>query len=219
MGAGGFPIDLILFGMIAAFLVLRLRSILGRRDGFEQTQAPARPAGRPAGPIIEGRAEPATAPGRPVPDAGSELGQTLAGMRRIDASFDAGHFLAGAEAAFRLIVTEFAAGNRDALRPLLTDGTFAIFEGAITAREQAGETQTSEIRSIHEVAIEGAALHGTQAELTVRFMSDQIAQTLDRAGKYVSGADAVTELRDTWTFTRDLARSDPAWRLAQARSA
>ena len=220
MGAGGFPIDLILFGMIAAFLVLRLRGILGRRGGFEPSQqAPARPAARTAGPIIEGRAEPAAVPGRPVPDAASDLGQTLASMRRIDSGFDASHFLTGAEAAFRMIVTEFAAGNRDALRPLLTAETFEMFDGVISGREQAGETQTSEIRAINEAAIEGAALAGTMAEITVRFVSDQISQTLDRDGKYVAGADAVMELRDIWTFVRDLARSDPAWRLSQARSA
>jgi predicted lipid-binding transport protein (Tim44 family) len=219
MGAGGFPIDLILFGMIAAFLVLRLRSILGRRDGYEPTQGPARPVTRQAGPVIEGRAEPVVVPGRAVPDAGSDLGQTLASMRRVDGSFDAGHFLNGAEAAFRMIVTEFAAGNRDVLRTLLTPETFAMFEGVIIAREQAGETQTSEIRAIHEATIEGASLTGTLAEITVRFVSDQISQTLDRDGKYVAGADAVTELRDVWTFVRDLARSDPAWRLAQAHSA
>ena len=219
MGAGGFPIDLILFGMIAAFLVLRLRSILGRRDGYEPTQGPARPVARAPGAVIEGRAEPVVAPGRAVPDAGSELGQTLAGMRRVDSGFDPSRFLTGAEAAFRLIVTEFAAGNRDALRPLLTAETFAIFDGVITAREQAGEKQTNEIRAIHEATIESAALAGTLAEITVRFVSDQISQTLDRDGKYVAGADAVTELRDVWTFVRDLARSDPAWRLAQARSA
>jgi predicted lipid-binding transport protein (Tim44 family) len=218
MGAGGFPVDLILFGMIAAFLVLRLRSILGRRDGFEPNAA--RPVLRPAGgPIIEGHAEPATGPARPVPDANTPLGQTLAAMRRVDGSFDAQHFLQGAEAAFRLIVTEFAAGHRDALRPLLTPETFAVFEGAINSREQAGETQTSEIKAVHEVQIEDARLTGTIAEITVRFVSDQVNQTLDRAGKYVAGADAVTELRDVWSFTRDLARSDPAWRLAQARSA
>ena len=68
-------------------------------------------------------------------------------------------------------------------------------------------------------AIEDASLSGTSAEITVRFVSDQISQTLDRDGKYVAGADAVTELRDVWTFVRDLARSDPAWRLSQARSA
>ncbi len=219
MGSGGFPIDLVLFGMIAAFLVLRLRGILGRRSGFEPGSAPARPDARPAGPVIEGVAELAAPAGRAVPDPGSDVGQTLARMRRVDAAFEPQHFLTGAEAAFRMIVTGFAAGDRDALRPLLTDETYAAFEGAIAAREAAGETQTSEIRGINDATIEVATLEGTVAAITVRFVSDQISQTLDRAGKYVSGADAVMELRDEWTFTRDLARADPAWRLAQARSA
>ncbi len=219
MGAGGFPIDLVLLGMIAAFLVLRLRGILGRRDGFEPTQGAARPVGRPAAPVIEGKAEPATPPGRPVPDDASALGQTLARMHRADRSFSPQGFLAGAEAAFRMIVSEFAAGNRTALRPLLTDETFATFEGAIAAREAAGETQTSEIRDIPSATIEAATLEGTQAEITVRFVSDQISQTLDRDGRHVTGADAVTELRDEWTFVRDLALPGPAWRLAHARSA
>ncbi len=219
MGSGGFPIDLVLFGMIAAFLVLRLRSILGRRNGFEPTSTPVRPGARTPGPVIEGVAEPAAPVGRPVPDAASNLGQTLSRMRQVDRSFDPAHFLAGAEAAFRIIVTDFAAGNRDALRPLLTTETFVAFDGVITAREAAGEVQTGEIRGVNEAVIDAASLDGTAAQITVRFVSDQISQTLDRDGKYVSGADAVTELRDEWTFVRDLARSDPAWRLAQARSA
>ncbi len=219
MGSGGFPIGLLLFGMIAAFLVLRLRGILGRRTGFEPTSAPPRPGTRAPGPVIEGMAEPASPPGRPVPDAGSGVGQVLARMGRVDGAFDAHHFLAGAEAAFRLIVTAFAAGDRETLRPLLTAETFAAFEGVIVAREAAGETQTSEIRGVGDATIEAATLEGTVAAITVRFVSDQISQTLDRGGKYVAGADAVMELRDEWSFTRDLARSDPAWRLSQARSA
>ncbi len=219
MGAG-FPIDLVLFGMIAAFLVLRLRSILGRRDGYEPSQGPARPAARPAGPVIEGKAEAPAAPGRPLPDQASAVGQTLARIARVDPAFDPERFLAGAEAAFRLIVAEFAAGNREALRPLLTQQTFGVFDGVIAAREAAGETQTSEIRSVQEAVIEEAVLNDTMAEITVRFVSDQISQTLGSDGKVVAGADAVTELRDSWSFLRDLSvRSDPTWRLAQARSA
>ena len=95
-------------------------------------------------------------------------------MRRVDRSFDPQNFLNGAEAAFRLIVTEFAAGNRDALRPLLTDETFTTFEGVITARDAAAETQTSEIRDIQSATIEAATLTGTAAEITVRFVSDQM---------------------------------------------
>jgi predicted lipid-binding transport protein (Tim44 family) len=219
MGSAGFPIDLILFGMIAAFLVLRLRSILGRRDGLEPSQSAPRPGMR-AGPVIDAKAEPAAAVApRPAPDPTSPVGRTLDQMRQVDRDFDTQRFLGGAEAAFRLIVTEFAAGHRDALRPLLSDETYTAFEGVITAREAGGEVQTTEIRSLHEITIQDAALRGNTGDVTVLFVSDQVSQLVDREGKYISGTDAVTELRDLWTFERDLSGSDPAWRLTQARSA
>jgi predicted lipid-binding transport protein (Tim44 family) len=219
MGAGGFPIDLVLFGMIAAFLVLRLRSILGKKTGLEASQGPARPANRPAGPVIDAVAEPPVVPGHKIPDPSSPIGQTLTRMARVDANFTPQRFLGGAEAAFVLIVSKFAGGDRDALRPLLSPETYASFEAAITAREQAGESQTSEVRAIPEASIEAASLTGTVAEITVRFTSDQVNQVLDRDGRHVSGTDAVTELHDEWLFGRDLSKSDPAWRLLQARTA
>jgi predicted lipid-binding transport protein (Tim44 family) len=220
MGGSGFPIDLVLFGMIAAFLVLRLRSILGRRTGFERPQArPYQPVADTLGPVIDARAEPAPPAGRAVPEPASGLGQTLVRMADIDRSFTPAAFLAGAEKAFHLIVTAYAAGARDKLRPLLGADMYAAFEGAITAREAAGETQTSEIKSMPSVAIEEAALRGSIAEITVRFVSDQISLVTAKDGKPVSGTDAVTEITDLWTFERDLSQSDPAWRLTAARSA
>ena len=223
-GTGSFPIDLVLFGMIAAFLVLRLRIILGRRTGFERQQQLERGPvtvpgmGRPLGPVIDGKAETAT-PVRPLPEPASPLGETMQQMRRVDRNFEPSKFLAGAEAAFRMIVAAFAAGDRVTLRPLLGDETYSSFEQAITAREQAVETQKTEIRDVQQVHIEAAQLTGTLASITVNFISDQISETLDRDGKPVHGTDAVTEIRDLWTFERDLAQSDPAWRLAAARSA
>ena len=219
MGAGGFPIDLLLFGMIAAFLVLRLRAILGKRSGFEAGQGPARPAVRPAGPIIDAVAEAASARGRKLPDPSSPAGQALARMSRVDKAFTPEQFLSGAEAAFALIVSKYASGDREALRPLLSAETFATFDAAITAREEAGHVQTSEVRAIQDASIQSATLNGTLAEIDVRFVSDQVNQTLDREGRHVAGADAVTELRDDWLFGRDLSKPDPTWRLLQARSA
>ena len=163
MGASGFPIDLVLFGMIAAFLVLRLRSILGKRTGFERPappvqQAPLRAA---TGPIIEARAEPAApAAAQTVPDAASPTGQALAQMREIDRTFDPARFLAGVDQAFRMIVAAFAAGDRAALRPLLGDETYKAFEQAISAREKAGETQVSEIKAMQHLSIDAAELKG-----------------------------------------------------------
>lgn len=220
---GGFPIDLILFGMIAAFLVIRLRGILGRRTGFERQQGE-----RPTGPVlvpgtgraatvIDAKAEP-PAPARPLPDAGSAVGLTLARMRSVDPAFDPAAFLQGAEAAFRMIVDAFARGDRVALRPLLDDATYRAFETAIAAREEAGETQRSEIRGIERAAIDGAVLDNSIARLTVRFVSDQVAETLDKQGRSTAGNDAVTEITDLWTFERDLRQPDPVWCLTAARS-
>lgn len=221
MGAGGFPIDLVLFAMIAAFLVLRLRSILGRREGFErpaEPRAPLRPVAAEGGPVIDGVAERAPPP-RPLPDSASPAGIALARMQTIDRNFQPGRFLDGAEAAFRIIVTAFAAGDRATLRPLLSEHTFADFDAAITAREQAGETQRTEVRSIESATIEAATLHNTLASIAVRFVSDQVNITLARDGSVAHGTDAVTEIADLWTFERDLTSSGPAWRLAEARSA
>jgi predicted lipid-binding transport protein (Tim44 family) len=222
MGSGSFPIDLVLFGMIAAFLVLRLRSILGRRTGYERPPQPYQPPAGPAaqGPMIDGHAEPVPPSARrPVPEPVSALGQTLARMQAVDHSFDPAGFLDGAEKAFRLIVAAFAAGDRTTLRNLLADDTYRAFDQAIAAREALGQQQVSEIRAIPGASIEAAELNGTVAHLTVKFVSDQISLTQDQAGHPVAGTDAVTEITDMWTFERDLSSHDPIWRLVAARSA
>ena len=171
---------------------------------------------RTAAPVIDAKAE--AAPGRPLPEPSSPAGAALVRMRAVDRSFDPQHFLTGAEAAFRLIVAAFAAGDRTGLRPLLADDTYRSFEQAIAAREAAGETQRSEIRGIGQAAIEQASLNGTVATVAVKFVSDQIAETLGRDKQPVAGTDAVTEITDLWTFERDLAQPNPAWRLISARS-
>ncbi|HUZ62208.1 MAG TPA: Tim44/TimA family putative adaptor protein [Acetobacteraceae bacterium] len=218
--SGSFPIDLVLFGMIAAFLVLRLRSVLGKRTGYERPEQPIR-RDITGAPVIEGQAEPVAPPrpARPLPDPASPLGETLLRMQGIDRGFDPTRFLDGAEAAFRLIVTAFAAGDRVSLRNLLSDDTYRAFESAIAAREAADETQRTEVRAIAAATIEGADLRGTLADVVVRFVSDQVNLTLGRDGQPVTGTDAVTEIVDLWTFERDLSTRDPTWRLAAARSA
>ena len=222
MGAG-FPIDLLLFGMIAAFLVLRLRGILGKRTGFERSNPANRPnaAASPdtarVGPTIDGKAETPEAE-RPLPDPASPTGQTLQAMQGVDRNFSPAHFLSGAEAAFRMIVSAFANGDRVALRPLLGDTTYGTFEQAISARESAGQTQRSEIKGIEQASIDEVTLNGSVAHITVRFVSDQVSETLGADGRPVAGADAVAEITDLWTFERDLSQPDPAWRLEAART-
>jgi predicted lipid-binding transport protein (Tim44 family) len=219
---GGFPIDLILFAMVAAFLVLRLRSVLGKRQGFER---PPQPQGMPDARAarIEGMAEEVLPPRgsgarRVLPSPQSPAGTALTQIVAQDPSFSPNGFLDGAEGAFRMIVTAFAQGDRQTLRALLSDETYSGFEQAVAARETAGETQRTEIRSMHEMALEGAELRGTVADVTVRFVSDQVNMTTARGGEIVAGSDAITEVIDIWTFQRDLTAKDPTWKLTATRS-
>ena len=226
--SGGFPVDLVLFGLIAAFLILRLRSILGRRTGFEGRPRPAQPMAPRNGnqardakpPVIEGRAEHTPPrPVRPLPDPGSPLGEQLRRVRATDPGFDPPRFLEAAENTFRTIVGAFAAGDRVTLRSLLTDDTYRAFETAIAAREAASETQRTEIKDITTAAIVAVELNERVADITVRFVSDQLNITLGQDGQPVSGTDGTTEMIDLWTFERDLGMRDQTWRLAAARSA
>ena len=226
--SGGFPVDLILFAMVAAFLVLRLRSVLGRRTGFERPPqagekvVPLDPkARRGNGEMPElPAALPQSGPSRrTLPDTRGPVGQTLARISGVDPTFDPNPFLDGAEGAFRMIVDAFARGDRQTLRALLADETYGGFEGAITVREQNGESQRSEVRAMQDMGIEAADLRGTVADVTVRFVSDQVNLTTARDGSVAAGAEAVTELTDIWTFQRDMSSQDPTWRLVATRSA
>jgi predicted lipid-binding transport protein (Tim44 family) len=215
---GDFPIALVIFAGIAIFLVLRLRSVLGKRVGFERPPLP--PGQMPGfgnGPIIDGQAAPAQT-GRAVPDPRSALGERLMQIVNRDPQFDPPKFLNNAETNFRIIVTAFAAGDRATLKSLLSDPVYQTFDSAIAAREAAGERHRTEIKAILSAIIEDAQLLGDQAAIIVRFTSDQINLTLDTGGHPVIGTEAVTEIVDLWTFERNLKTKDPIWRLAAARS-
>jgi len=222
----GGTVEIILLAMVAGFLVLRLRSVLGRRQGFERPPQADRPAGydpraaRPMDGVAEevaptGSASAGAASGgrRTIPDRRGPVGQALVRIQGVDSSFEPSRFLDGAEAAFRMIVTAFAAGDRATLQSLLSPDAYAGFGKALDAREAAGERQRTELRAVHELAIEAADLRGTVADVTVRFVTDQINMTTGRDGDVVSGSDAVTELTDLWTFQRDLSSADPTWKL------
>lgn len=214
---GNFPIALVIFAGIAVFLILRLRSVLGKRVGFEKPPLPpGPPRGFGPGPVLDGQALPPL-PGQ-IPDPNSALGQKLMQLVKRDRNFDPPKFLANAETMFRSIVTAYAAGDRATLKKFLSDSVYTTFEGAISAREAANERHRTEIKAIRSAVIEDAELLGDQAAIIVRFVSDQVNLSLDAAGNPLVGTEAVTEIADLWTFERNLKSSDPVWRLAAARS-
>lgn len=221
MGGGLAFIDILIFAMIAAFLVYRLRSVLGRRHGEERQRPnpytpPPPQAQRPADNVIQiPQRQPSplddVPPGEPV-----SLAQGIAQIRAVDPSFDEKGFLQGARAAFEMIVGAFAQGDKDTLRPLLAPDVFANFETAIDARRQAGETMETRIAAFDEVDVTAARMLGPEARVTIRFQTQQVSVVRGRDGAVVDGdAEQPAEVVDLWTFARDTRTRDPNWLLVE----
>jgi predicted lipid-binding transport protein (Tim44 family) len=209
-------IDIILFAMVAAFLVFRLWSVLGRRTGSEQPPVkPPQPimAPRTGSPdnvvALPDRSRSAT-PVRPS----NSLEAGLAEIGAADAQFRPDGFVDGARHAFDLIVKSFADGDTATLRPLLSDEVYDVFAEAIRHRLATKETVETRVVSMRDPELTEARLDGRTASITIKFVSSQISATRTADGKIVDGdADRAVEHTDFWTFARNVRASDPNWIL------
>jgi len=220
---GDFPhyFDIILFAMVAAFLVLRLRSVLGRRTGQERRRnnpflRQPEPTGDkvvPLGPRVAVPPPTATAP------PGDAVAAGLAAIHNADPEFDPAHFVEGARVAFEMIVAAFAAGDKAKLRPLLSDEVYRTFSAAIDERDAAKETLETRILGMKQLDIVEAQLAGRWARVTLKIVSDQINVIRAHDGSIVDGdPDHPIEKTDFWTFARDTRSTDPNWALVATDS-
>lgn len=209
-------IEIVILAMIAAFLGLRLYSVLGRRAEHEEEPIPTRfDSGEtaPAAPVAQLRP---AAPVRPAELEGVQpaVEQGVRAIAAADRRFDILGFLEGAKGAYAMVLEAFWNADRETLKELCDDDVYASFDAAITAREEAGETLDNRLVRIEEAKIEEAELVGRTARVAVRFVADIAAVTRDRDGQVVAGSlDDAVESRDVWTFKRDVRDPDPHWLL------
>lgn len=217
--------DIVIFALIAGFVAFKLHSVLGRRHGEERQRPPLAggepaPGARPPGDnvvVFTGRnRNPVPQPETPDPEADlpASLEASLKRIRNADPNFDEKTFLAGARAAFQMIIAAFAAGDTATLEPLLSEAVFADLSAAIQRRRAAGETLEKAVERIREADITGARLNGRTAFLTVTFISDQREVTRSATGAVLDGRPGeLEEVEDVWTFSRDTQSPNPNWRL------
>jgi len=225
MGDGFQFLDIVLFAMVAAFLVLRLRSVLGKRTGHEQPrQDPMSQRNQEPdadGNVVELPNRNRDAEYDPTADLdpNDPLATGIQEIRAADGTFDPGGFADGARGAFEMIVQGFAEGDRDNLKMLLANGVYENFEAAIDEREEAGETLETTIIGIKSADVIEAGMDGRNAMVTVKFVSEQVNVTRDSEDRIIDGdPNQVTEITDIWTFSRDTTSRDPNWKLVETRS-
>jgi predicted lipid-binding transport protein (Tim44 family) len=222
-----FPVlDILLLAVVAGFIVFRLRSVLGRRTGDERPRQPPFRHGE-AGDRLERSGNVVRLPGsRPNDDAArasakatddgnaSPVARGLTQVQLADRRFDPEKFLAGARAAYEMIVMAFARGDRKTLRPLLSDEVYDSFDAALKTRETNGLTAETQFVGLDRADIVAATLKERIAEITVKFISEIISVTRNRDGAVVDGdPSTVRRVTDIWTFARDTRSGDPNWKL------
>jgi len=225
------PLNLLILA-IAVVVILRLRSVLGKRTGNERppvdpyaTQRRAEKPQAPGNVINLPQRENATEnsasqpPAEPVWTGYAEAGTSVAkGLEKIaasDSQFSTKTFVEGAKLAYEMVVTAFAQGDRQSLKNLLSREVYEGFARAIDEREKAGQILESRFVGIDKTDVTAADIKGKRASITLRFIAEFISATLNKAGEVIDGdPKQVRQITDVWTFERDTSSRDPNWKLA-----
>lgn len=210
-------IQLLVLAAIAIFLILRLRNVLGTREGHEKPPiSRAEPMNRQAKrdfEVIEG------GPDRDIIDhapEGSETADALVKMKSADPSFEVAGFLQGARGAYEMILMGFEEGDMDAIQPYISPEIYESFNAVVESRADQGLTIDAKFIGIRELALVGAEFDDStkEGEVSVRFVGELTSAVKDLDGNIVEGDEkTVKRQRDVWTFARVMDSGDPNWQL------
>lgn len=211
-------IQLLVLAGIAIFLILRLRSVLGTREGFEKPSVPENPeagglSDRPRFEVIEG------GPDTDITDhvdADTPAAEALAAMKQAEPGFHVGEFLHGARQAYEMILMAFENGTMDEILPLLSRDIYESFMEVIELREREGLRVEASFVGLREVKLVAAHFDPASAEgeLTVRFVGELTSVVRNAEGEIIEGdPNEIKRQKDTWTFARRMGVDDPNWQL------
>ncbi|TMV07207.1 Tim44 domain-containing protein [Ruegeria sediminis] len=208
-------IQLLVLAGIAVFLILRLKSVLGTREGFEKPPLPKQPSDkrRRDFEVIEG------GPDQDIIDhvpEDSPQALALAAMKRVEPAFSVTDFVHGARGAYEMIVMGYERGNLDEIQPFLSEEVFETFVAGVAAREDQGLTIEAEFIGVRETALTDVLFDkdSNRAEITMRFVGELTSVVRDRGGDIVEGSpNTVKRQKDSWTFARVMGSDDPNWLL------
>ncbi len=220
-------IDIIILAMAAGFIVLRLRSVLGRRTGHElgEDSRSEESGVRSADNVVSlARSTAHRSRESVVLDIepayqGTPLEAGLVQIKMADPAFSATGFLEGAAKAFDIIIAAYAKHDADTLKPLLSTDVYARFSSTIQEREERGETMDTELVVLKPPGLERVKVQDSRAVIDVRFQSEQVNIVRDNTGAIIEGdRDHVDSVIDVWSFARDLSAENPNWALVATRS-
>lgn len=212
------PIPLLVLAGIAVFLILRLKSVLGTREGFEKPPATGQNSARrnmpkPEFDVIEG------GPDRDITDHvedGSSSAKALAAMKMADANFGVSSFLEGAKGAYEMILMAFERGDLSEVKDFLSQDVRETLQSVIDMREEQGLSVEANFVGVREISLKEAEFDRTtsEGEVTVKFIGELTSVVRNADGDIVEGnPNEIKRQKDVWTFARVMGADDPNWQL------
>jgi predicted lipid-binding transport protein (Tim44 family) len=219
-------VEIVILAMIAAFLGLRLYSVLGRRAEHEEEPIQGRidpkldAAPRAVLPTLGERTASQPAPRAMVPGVTPAIERGLREISAADRRFDLLSFVDGSKAAYGMILGAFWRGDKEELNQLCDRDVYEGFVAAIDARVSAGETLDNRLIRIEDATVVAVSYTAPMARIAVRFTADIAAVTRDKDGTVIAGSlDDAIETHDLWTFSRDTSSAGPDWLLDETDEA
>jgi predicted lipid-binding transport protein (Tim44 family) len=209
-------IQLLVLAGIAIFLILRLRSVLGTREGFEKPRVQKPEPSRRSTPdleVIDGGPDPDVVD---YVDADSDAATALTAMKTVDRSFSVREFLRGGRGAYEMILTEFEKGELVEIKPFLSDDVYEAFAGVVEDREKNGLSVNFTFVGISETTLVDAEYNEAtkEAEISIKFIAESTSAVYDNGGDLIEGSPTeIKKQRDVWTFGRTMGTGDPNWFL------
>ena len=202
--------ELIFLALLAVFIGLRLRAVLGDRSDQDPSPPPATDTDSR---VVPFPARPSPAPERTAPVATTSV-PGLEQIRARDPSFEEESFLVGAAGAFELILSSFAKGDEQTLRQLVDPVVLGPFSQVISDRRNRRLTCEHHLVRLEKPTLVEARCDGPNAQIMVRFVSEQISLIRDADGQILEGQPGRSVMMtDRWVFARDCSTSDPTWTL------
>lgn len=214
--------DIIILGLVTAFILLRLRSVLGRRDDDQDFFRPPPASSQPAEPIIQlgthslkPRVREEADPYSAALGSGN-VADGIAAIKAKDPQFSASNFLQGAKMAFEMVFDAFAKGDKQTLSMLLSPEIYGHFTDDLAARDKQEHKTETTLLSVKAREISDATLDKNSARITVRFDSEQVTLVRDANGAIVEGDPSATHhAEDEWVFERDVTSKNPNWKIIE----
>ena len=212
-------VQLLVLAAVAIFLIIRLKNVLGTRDGFEKPalrdDVPVARAERrsPELSVVEGRLDHDIVDHVP---SGTPAADALARMKAAEPSFSLGEFLSGAKGAYEMILMAFERGSLDSVRPFLAPEVDASLSSVVDQRKAQGLTVEASFVGLREMQVTDATFDpaSREGEITVRFAGELTSLVKNAAGAVVEGSkDDIKRQRDVWTFGRKMGSDNPNWQL------